>query len=124
MTPTPNRSGTGSANSGKFKLSLTRLTGSVWSNLPLILFVLAIALASFGYGGLVGKYRLFPYTIIADGYKTGRQLLGRGVETTDQGEFVEFTDIPLGDVSLSRFEFVAGEAFTNPCSGTADTFSS
>ena len=110
MTPTPNRSGTGSANSGKFKLSLTRLTGSVWSNLPLILFVLAIALASFGYGGLVGKYRLFPYTIIADGYKTGRQLLGRGVETTDQGEFVEFTDIPLGDVSLSRFEFVAGEA--------------
>ena len=110
MTPTPNRSGTGSANSGKFKLSLTRLTGSVWSNLPLILFVLAIALASFGYGGLVGKYRLFPYTIVADGYKTGKQLLGRGVETTDQGEFVEFTDIPLGDVSLSRFEFVAGEA--------------
>ena len=122
MTPTPNRSGTGSANSGKFKLSLTRLTGSVWSNLPLILFVLAIALASFGYGGLVGKYRLFPYSIIADGYKTGRQLLvgtaGDDPETADHktgdGVFVEFTDTPLDDLSRSRIEFVAGDGLQDP----------
>ena len=115
MTPTPNRSGTGSANSGKFKLSLTRLTGSVWSNLPLILFVLAIALASFGYGGLVGKYRLFPYSIIADGYKTGRQLhLLWTAETAGRkngdGQFLEFTDVPLDDLSRSRIKFVAGNA--------------
>ena len=90
--------------------SLTRLTGSVWSNLPLILFVLAIAVASFGYGGLVGKYRLFPYSIIADGYKTGRHLLGPDPERTDDGQFLEFTDVPLGDVSRSRIEFVAGDA--------------
>ena len=97
--------------------SLRRFTGPVWSNLPLILFVLAIALASFGYGGLVGKYRLFPYTIVADGYKTGRQLLvgtaGDDPETadhkTDDGVFVEFTDTPLDDLSRSRIEFVAGD---------------
>ena len=89
---------------------MPRLTDSARSNLPLVLFVLAIALTSFGYGGLVGKYRLFPYSIIADGYKTGRHLLTRDVETTDHGEFVEFTDIPLSDVTRSRIEFVAGDA--------------
>ena len=102
--------------------SLTRLTGSLWSNFPLILFGLAIALASFGYGGLVGKYRLFPYSIIADGYKTGRQLLvgtaGDDPETadhkTDDGVFVEFTDTPLGDLSRSRIEFVAGDGLHDP----------
>ena len=79
-------------------------------------------MASFGYGGLVGKYRLFPYTIIADGYKTGRQLLvgtaGDDPETadhkTDDGVFVEFTDTPLGDLSRSRIEFVAGDGLQGP----------
>ena len=95
-----------------------RLAGSVWGSLPLILFVLAIALASFGYGGLVGKYRLFPYSIVADGYKTGRHLLGRDPETTDRRtdhvNFVEFTDIPLVDVSRSRIEFMAGVTLDDP----------
>ena len=102
--------------------SLTRLTGSLWSNFPLILFGLAIALASFGYGGLVGKYRLFPYSIVADGVKTGRYLLGGTAgadpETADHrkddGEFVEFADIPLGDVTRSRIEFVAGDSLHEP----------
>ena len=90
--------------------SLTRLTGSLWSNLPLVLFVLAITLASFGYGGLVGKYKLFPYTIIADGYRTGSHLLGRGADRdAETGLFVDFTDIPRRDASRSRFEFVAGD---------------
>ena len=104
--------------------SLTRLTrGSLWSNFPLILFGLAIALASFGYGGLVGKYRIFPYYhFVADGYKTGRQLLvgtaGDDPETadhkTDDGVFVEFTDTPLADLSRSRIEFVAGDGLQDP----------
>ena len=58
-------------NSGRPMRSLTRLIDLVWGSLPLILFLLAIALASFGYGGLVAKYRLFPYSFIADGVKTG-----------------------------------------------------
>ena len=102
--------------------SLTRLTGSVWGILPLILFVLTIALASFGYGGLVGKYRIFPYSFVADGVKTGRYLLGGTAgadpETADHrkddGEFVEFADIPLGDVTRSRIEFVAGDSLHEP----------
>ena len=114
MMLTPNERGSGPGTSGRPMRSLTRLTGSVWSNLPLILFVLAIAVASFGYGGLVGKYRLFPYTIIADGYKTGRHLLVGTAETTDHRNFVEFTDIPLDDVSRSRIEFVAGDGLQDP----------
>ena len=114
MMLTPNEKGSGPGNSGRLIRSLTRLTGSVWSNLPLVLFVLAIALTSFGYGGLVGKYRLFPYSIIADGYKTGRHLLTRDVETTDHGRFEGFTDVPLGNLSRSRIEFVAGDGLQDP----------
>ena len=102
--------------------SLTRLIDLVWGSLPLVLFVLTIALASFGYGGLVGKYRIFPYSFIADGVKTGRYLLGGTAgadpETADHrkddGEFVEFADIPLGDVTRSRIEFVAGDSLHEP----------
>ena len=98
--------------------NLTRLADFNWGNLPLFLFVLAIALASFGYGGLVGKYRLFPYSVVADGYRTGKQLLGNTAGTADHakddGEFVEFTDVALGDVSRSRIEFVAGDGLQYP----------
>ena len=114
MTPTPNGSGSGPGNRAKLVRSLTRLTGPVWSNLPLVLFILAIAVASFGYGGLVGKYRLFPYSIVADGYKTGRHLLTRDVETTDHGRFEGLTDVPLGNLSSSRIEFVAGDGLQDP----------
>ena len=110
MTPTPNRAEGLLRIAAKLIRGLTRFTGPVWSNLPLVLFVLAITLASFGYGGLVGKYRLFPYSIIADGYKTGRQLLVGTAETTDRGKFEGFTDVPLGNLSRSRIEFVAGDA--------------
>ncbi len=105
MTPTPNGS-----DSGKLVKSLTTLTSSAWSHLPLVLFVIAIALASFGYGALAGKYRLFPYNVIADGYKTGRHLFDRGTDRdTERGLFLEFADIPRRDVSRSRIEFVAGD---------------
>ena len=118
MMLTPNERGSGPGTSGWLIRNLMRLAGSVWGSLPLILFVLAIALASFGYGGLVGKYRLFPYSIVADGYKTGRHLLGRDPETTDRRtdhvNFVEFTDIPLVDVSRSRIEFMAGVTLDDP----------
>ena len=104
----------GSENSGKLRRSLPRLTDSARSNLPLVLLVLAIALTSFGYGGLVGKYRIFPYSFIADGYKTGWHLLTRDVETTDHGKFEGFTDVPLGNLSRSRIEFVAGDGLQDP----------
>ena len=65
---------------------------------------------------------MFPYSFVADGVKTGRHLLGGTAgadpETADHrkddGEFVEFTDIPLGDVSRSRIEFVAGDSLHDP----------
>ena len=114
MIPIPSGSEGRSENSGSLIRNLMRLAGSVWGSLPLILFVLAIALASFGYGGLVGKYRLFPYSIVADGVKIGRHLLVGTAETADHRNFVEFTDIPLDDVSRSRIEFVVGDGLQDP----------
>ena len=114
MMLTPNERGSGPGTSGRLIRGLARFTGPVWGSLPLILFVLAIALASFGYGGLVGKYRLFPYSIVADGVKTGRHLLVGTAETADHRNFVEFTDIPLDDVSRSRIEFVVGDGLQDP----------
>ena len=114
MMLTPNESGRVPENSGSPMRNLTRFTGPVWNNFPLVLFVLAIVLASFGYGGLVGKYRLFPYTIIADGVKTGRYLLSSDPEATDDGKFAEFADIPLGVASRARIEFVAGNGLQDP----------
>ena len=54
----------------------------------------------------------FPTTIIADGYKTGLHLLGRGADgdaDAERGLFLEFADIPRHDISRSRIEFVAGD---------------
>ena len=48
--------------------------------LPLVLFIIAIALAMFAYGGLVGRYQVFPYGAIRDGVRTVRPLIRSIVE--------------------------------------------
>ena len=67
---------------------------------------------------MVGKYRLFPYTIIADGYKTGRQLLVGTAETTDHKTATVYSwsspTSPWTDLSRSRIEFVAGDGLQDP----------
>ena len=42
--------------------------------LPQLLFVSALMLAAFAYGGLGVHYQLFPFPFIADGIKTLRTL--------------------------------------------------
>ena len=48
--------------------------------LPLVLVIIAIALAMFAYGGLVGRYQVFPYGAIRDGVRTVRPLIRSIVE--------------------------------------------
>lgn len=51
-------------------------------HLPLALLAVALLLTAFAYGGVVGKYQVFPYRIIADGAKTAwalRDVGGRGL---------------------------------------------
>ena len=83
------------------------------SRLPQFLFVLAIALASFAYGGLVGRYELFPFSVLADGVKTSRTMheLHKKI---DDGQFMHFAAVPLDSAASNRFEFVAGDALSGP----------
>ena len=46
----------------------------IWKRLPLVLVIIAIALAMFAYGGFVGRYQVFPYGAIRDGVTTARTL--------------------------------------------------
>ena len=80
--------------------------------LPQLLLVLAIALASFAYGGLVGRYKLFPFSVVSDGLKTLRTMYEVHKET-DAGRFRCFAAVPPDSAASNRFEFVAGDALSS-----------
>ena len=61
--------------------------------LLLVLFIIAIALAMFAYGGLVGRYQVFPYGAIRDGVRTVRPLFRSIVEEYEPSSLV--SDIPI-----------------------------
>ena len=53
------------------------------------MFIAAMIIASFAYGGLVGRYQLFPFQIISDGLKTLKTLRDT-TGTADVGQFERF----------------------------------
>lgn len=85
-------------------------------HLPLALLAVALLLAAFAYGSAVGKYRVFPYRIIADGAKTAwtlRDLVSRdacsgGVSDSDAKGCVGLSSVAPENAASSRFEFIAG----------------
>ena len=83
------------------------------NRLPLLLLVLAIALAAFAYGSLVGRYRLFPFSVLSDGLKTLRTTheLHKKI---DDGQFAHFAAVPPDSAASNRFEFVADDALSGP----------
>ena len=70
---------------------LTGYVRNAWGQMHLLLFIVAIAMASFAYGSLVGRYQLFPYSIISDGLKTLRTLRDT-TGAADIGQFDRFVD--------------------------------
>ena len=96
---------------------------------PLLLLVAAVAAASFAGGTLVGRYRLFPYSVISDGLG---MLSGNADEFVDDGMFAQFVDDgevwrPLDAADVEKFsgppsetavanrvEFLAGDALHEP----------
>ena len=102
------------------------------ARLPLILFVIAIALSIFGYGVLVERQRVFPYWIIHDGIKTGQALFdsrtvefkstiyhimgggGQALLDSRTVEFQSFSEVPPAESGSKRVEFVAGNGLTAP----------
>ena len=91
------------------------------NRLPQLLLVSALALATFAYGVLVERYKLFPFPIISDGLKTW-QTLHDIYFNKDDGKrnnrnfvnFVHFADVPPERAATNRFEFVAGDALSGP----------
>ena len=95
---------------GRRCLGLTGYARRAWRHLPLFLFVASIAIASFAYGALVGKYQLFPYSIAADGVKTLRTLLDTNeVVIVDDGRFESWVaDVRPENAAGSRNSSVEG----------------
>ena len=110
---------------------LTGYVRNAWGQMPLLLFIVAIAMASFAYGSLVGRYQLFPYSIISDGLKTLRTLrdttgaadigqFDRFVDdeeidqTVDDGMYRQFSNSLLESAVANRIEFLAGDSLHEP----------
>ncbi len=87
--------------------------GKIWDHLSRLLLVLAIALASFVYGSLVVFYKLFPSRIIVDSVKT-LQTLHTIHTSSNNGEFLDFTEVPLDSTAANRFQFVQGDSLSGP----------
>ena len=84
------------------------------NRLPQLLFALAIALASFAYGGLVVHYKLFPFPVISDSLKTLRTMHKLQFTRKDDGRFVRFATVPPDSAASNRFQFVASDALSGP----------
>lgn len=74
-------------------------------HMPLLLFVFAIVGVSFTYGGLVGRYKVFPYALVSSGVKTFRTLL-TAAALQDIGKFVRFADVHPDDAAANRIKFL------------------
>ena len=82
------------------------------NRLPQLLLVLAIALASFAYGGLAVHYELFPFPVLSDSLKT-LNTLHKSIKK-NYGRFARFAEVPPASAASHRFEFVAGDALSGP----------
>ena len=75
--------------------------------------MLALALASFAYGGLSFHYELFPFPVVSDGVKTVRTLHGLQKRKEDD-RFIGFAEVSPDRAASHRFQFVEGNALSGP----------
>lgn len=85
-------------------------------HLPIFMFVAAIALASFAYGSLVGRFKLFPYSIVSDGVKTLRTLVDTNeIFIADQGLFRFWAvDVQPESAAANRIRATGGDTLDEP----------
>ena len=89
------------------------MSGATMNRLPRLLFVLALALASFVCGGLVVGYELFPFSVFSKGVKTVRTKY-KFYPKEDDGRFIGFAEVPPDRAASHRFQFLQGEALSGP----------
>ncbi len=78
--------------------------------MPLFMLALAVVIAAFCYGGLVGRYELFPFSVISNGVKTARNLL----DTWDIEDRGRFSAVSPDEAAPNRIRFVEGSALRDP----------
>lgn len=71
------------------------------------LFPVGLALAAFAAGGVVGRYRVFPYRLIADGVKTFRNTQ-ESIDRPLVGRFLRFVEVPPEEAPARRFALSGG----------------
>lgn len=74
------------------------------ARLPLYLFLLACALAAFGYGVFVGTSHEFPYDMIRRGAVTYQTLMESLARDANRGQFAHYSDVPRTDIAARRIE--------------------
>ena len=90
---------------------LTRYARKGWRHLPALMFMAAVAIASFAGGVFVVRYDLFPYSIVSDGLKT-LQTVRDTSEAVDDGRFIGFSDVRLEDASENRIRSMGDDALS------------
>ena len=79
---------------------------------PVLLFMAALMLAAFAGGVYVARYRVFPYALLHDAYKTFAEMV---VDFRDPGQVRgNFVDVPHDQVAVRRFEFIGSDRLTDP----------
>ena len=81
-------------------------------HIPLFLFIIAMAMASFAYGGLVGRYKLFPHAIVSSGMKTFRVLLDTSA-AQDIGHLVRFDATSPKNAAANRIKLLKGDSLSS-----------
>ena len=88
-------------NDGRKRARAPRRPGG---RLARFLFPVGLALAAFAAGGVVGRYRVFPYRLVADGLKTFRNLEEQPAGPPI-GRFRRFVEVSPEEAPARRFEF-------------------
>jgi hypothetical protein len=81
--------------------------------LPLVLFVLAVALLGAILGALASDRQWLPYRVAADGIKTATETRNK-LRKKDHGTFLEFAGLPAADAPQHRIRQLGGEVPAEP----------
>ena len=79
---------------------------------PLALFLLALAAGLIAYGIAIERHGVFPGRILDDAEKTAR-VTADSLQTPDDGEFLQFADMPLDGFLARRLEIVEGDSLAS-----------
>ena len=91
-----------------------KLTAALPGKAPLLLFLAAFALLIFAVGVYVGRYKAFPYGLMATARKTANTLIESRAATHHLIHFLRFTDLAPDQAQARRMAFIGADRLANP----------